>query len=138
MGVIEINKNPSRRDLVVFGFLLLAFAGIMGALFFWRSHAPGVARAVWIAGAALTAIYFSVPPLRRPIFLGWTYLTFPVGFVLSHVILGFVYYIVFTTVGLVMRLVGYDPMQRKIDRAAKSYWVEHDPHRSMERYFRQS
>jgi hypothetical protein len=110
----------------------------VGALFYWRSHAPGVARAVWIGGAALAAIYFAVPPLRRPIFLGWTYLTFPIGFVLSHVILGIVYYGVFTPAGLILRLVGHDPMQRKMDRSAKSYWAAHDPHKSLERYFRQS
>lgn len=138
MGVIEVNKNPSRRDLMVFGLVLLVFAGIVGALFYWRSHAPGVARAVWIAGAALSAVYFAVPPLRRPIFLGWSYATLPIGFVLSHVILGIVFYVFFTGIGLVMRLVGYDPMQRKPDPAAKSYWSPHDPHTSVERYFRQS
>jgi hypothetical protein len=107
-------------------------------MFLWRTHSMPVARAVWFGGGALTAIYFVLPPLRKPIFLGWTYLTFPIGFVLSHVILGFVYYVVFTLMGLVMRLVGYDPMQRKLDPAAKSYWVAHDPGASIERYFRQS
>lgn len=138
MGVIEINKNPSRRDLMVFGLLLLAFTAIVGALFYWRSHAPGVARVVWIAGAAITALFFAVPPLRKPIFFGWSYVTFPIGFVLSHVILGLVYFVVFTFVGLVLRLFGHDPMQRKLDPAARSYWSPHDPGTSVERYFRQS
>jgi saxitoxin biosynthesis operon SxtJ-like protein len=138
MGVIEINRHPSRRDLMVFGLLLAVFTAIVGALMLWRTHEMSAARTVWIAGGTLSAIFFVVPPLRRPIFLGWSYLTFPIGFVISHVILGFVYYVVFTLVGLVMRLVGYDPMHRKMDPAAKSYWIAHDPHTSVERYFRQS
>jgi hypothetical protein len=138
MSVIEINKNPSRRELAVFGLLLALFAGVVGALFYWRSHAPGVARVVWIAGAALVALYFAVPPLRRYIYLGWIYATFPIGFVVSHIILGLVYYGVFTPLGLVMRAFGHDPMQRRMDPAAKSYWVEHDPNTGVERYFRQS
>jgi hypothetical protein len=138
MSVIEINRNPSRRDLWVFGLLLVVFTALLGAMFLWRTHSMQVARSVWYAGGALSAIYFVLPPLRKPIFLGWSYLTFPIGFVISHVILGFVYYVVFTLVGLVMRLVGYDPMHRKLDPAAKSYWVEHDPHTNVERYFRQS
>lgn len=138
MGVIEINKNPSRRDLMIFGLLFLAFAAIVGALFEWRTHAPGAARAVWIAGGAITALFFLAPPLRKPIYLGWSYVTFPIGFVLSHVILGFVYYVVFTIGGLGMRLAGKDPMTRKFDKAAKSYWSPHDPGTSVERYFRQS
>ena len=138
MAVIPINKNPSRRDLTIFGWLFLAFAGVVGLMFLWRAHAPGVARAVWIAGAVITAVFFAVPPLRKPIYLAWIYVTYPIGFVLSHVILAIVYYLVFTPIGLVMRLFGHDPMTRRFDRSAKSYWVEHDPHTSVERYFHQS
>jgi len=138
MSVIEINRNPSRKDLLVFGLMLVAFTALLGAMFLWRTHSMAVARAVWYGGGAISAVYFVLPPLRKPIFLGWTYLTFPIGFVVSHVILGFVYFVVFTLVGLAMRLVGYDPMQRKLDPSAKSYWVAHDPGTSVERYFRQS
>ena len=42
----------------------------------------------------------------------------PIGLALSHVILGAVFYIVFTPVGLVMRLLGKDPLHRRFDRAA--------------------
>jgi NADH:ubiquinone oxidoreductase subunit 6 (subunit J) len=136
MAVIEINKNPSRRDLTVFGLLLLLFTGLVGAGLYFRTGAHEAARIVWIAGAALVALYFAVPPIRRPIYLGWIYVTFPIGFVLSHVILGIVFYLVFTPLGLVMRLFGYDPLRRKFDRAAGSYWVAHDPHRPG-RYFYQ-
>ena len=138
MAVIAINKNPSRRDLMIFGLLFLAFAGVVGFMFLWRAHAPGVARGVWIAGAVITAIFFAVPPLRKPIYFGWIYATYPIGFVISHVVLAIVYYGVFAPIGLVRRLFGRDPMTRRFDPSAKSYWVEHDPHKSVERYFHQS
>lgn len=138
MAVIQINKNPSRRDLTIFGLLFLAFAGLVGWMFLWRAHAPVVARAVWIAGAAITAVFFAVPPLRKPIYLGWIYATYPIGFVLSHVLLALIYYGVFTPIGVVMRLLGNDPMARRFDRSAESYWIAHDPHKSVERYFHQS
>ena len=138
MAIIEINKNPSRRDLNIFGLLLLIFAGLVGAGLYWKSGAHEAARAVWIAGALLTLLYFAVPPFRRPFYLGWSYVTYPIGFVLSHVILGAVFYLVFAPVGIVMRILGKDPLRRRFDRAAATYWVEHDPHRDQERYFRQS
>ncbi len=138
MAIIEINKNPSRRDLNVFGLLFLLFAGVIGAGLYFRSGAHEAARAVWIAGALLTLLYFAIPPLRRPFYLGWLYVTFPIGFVLSHVILGAVFYLVFTPAGLVMRLLGKDPLHRRFDGAAATYWVEHDPHSDPKRYFRQS
>ena len=138
MALIEINKNPSRRDLIVFGLLFLLFAGVIGAGLYFRRGAHEAGRIVWFAGAAITALYFAIPPLRRLLYLGWIYATFPIGFVVSHVILAAVFYLVVTPIGLLMRLVGNDPMHRRWDRAAKTYWVEHDPHRNPARYFRQS
>jgi len=136
MAVLEINRNPSRRDLAVFGILFLLFSGLVGAGLWFRSGHHEAARIVWIAGAALTALFFAVPPIRKPIYLGWIYLTFPIGFVLSHVILGAVFYLVFTPLGLIMRLFGHDPLRRRFDPVAGSYWVAHDPHRPG-RYFYQ-
>jgi len=138
MAILEINKRPSRRDLVVFGVGLLAIAGIMGAGLYFRRGAHDAARIVWIAGAAITALHFAIPPLRRFIYLGFVYVTFPIGFVVSHVILAAVFYLVVTPIGLLIRLFGNDPMRRRFDRAAATYWVEHDPHRDRARYFRQS
>jgi molybdopterin-guanine dinucleotide biosynthesis protein A len=36
MALVEINKDPSRKDLTVFGWLLLLFAGIVGSLLRFR------------------------------------------------------------------------------------------------------
>ncbi len=138
MAVLEINKNPSRRDLAVFGLLFLLFAGVAGAGLYFRTGAHEAGMIVWIGGAAVWALYVAIPPLRRLIYLGWIYLTFPIGFVLSHAILAAVFYLVVTPIGLLMRLFGNDPMRRRFDRAASTYWVEHDPHRDPARYFRQS
>jgi len=49
--------------------------------------------------------------------------TLPIGYVLSHIVLGVVFYGLLTPIGLAMRAVGLDPMHRKIDRSAKSYWI---------------
>ena len=138
MALIEINRNPSPRELRNFGLLLMLFAALVGAGFIWRAHAIGVARAIWIGGAILVGVFFAVPPLRRPIYLGWIYATFPIGFVISHVVLALVFYGVLTPIGLVMRMAGRDAMTRRFDRAAASYWTEHDPHKDPKRYFRQS
>lgn len=138
MALVEVNKNPSTRELRVFGLLLLVFAGVVGALLRWKANAPDAARVVWIAGAGLVAVYFVVPPLRRPIYLAWIYATLPIGWVVSHALLAAVYYGIFTPVGLVMRLFGRDTMARRFDPAARSYWVEHDPSKDPQRYFRQS
>jgi len=137
MAMIEINKAPSRRELMWFGLLFLAFFAIVGALFRWQFGAPEVSTILWPAAVIVTALYYILPPLRHPLYLGWLYATFPIGWVLSHVLLGAVYYLIFTPVGLMMRGFGRDPLCRRFHPGTRSYWVEHHPGGQTERYFRQ-
>jgi hypothetical protein len=57
----------------------------------------------------------------KPAHTVWMGLALVLGFVMTRVILTLMYYLVFTPVGLLMRALGRDPMQRKL--GAESYWI---------------
>ena len=82
-------------------------------------------------------LFYAIRPIRRPIYLGWIHLTFPIGWVISHVAMTLIYYLAFTPIGLIMRLFGRDPMERRLDRVAETYWTPHQPGEEPARYFRQ-
>ncbi len=138
MGLIEINRNPSRRELLVFGALLAVFSAGLGLMthFVWDS--PVAARWIWIGGGSLCLLHFGVPPLRRVIYLGWMYAAFPIDWTVSHVFLAIVYFAVVTPIGLLLRLFGYDPMSRRNGSEGRtSYWEKCSAPRDRKRYFRQ-
>ena len=56
-------------------------------------------------------------------YVGWMDASWPMGWVFSHVLLGVTYYLVITPIGLILRLLGKDPMRRRFDREAKTYWI---------------
>ncbi len=128
MRLEDIKKNPGRKDLLVFGIGLPVIFAIIGS----KTH-----HALWWVGGALTLLYALVPPLRRPLYVAWMHAVFPIGWTVSRLIMGVLYYGVVTPMGLVMRLLGRDPMNRRFDPAAKSYWIERSPPPPLERYFRQ-
>lgn len=137
MGVIQIDRNPSRRTLNQFGFIWLGFLTLFGAVAWFKGH-PTVATALWVAAVVVPVIGWVVPAFMRLVFLGMSYAAFPIGWVVSHVVLALVYYLVFTPIGLVMRAVGYDPMQRAFNREASTYWIARPTGgRDVKRYFRQ-
>jgi hypothetical protein len=61
----------------------------------------------------------------------------PVGSVVSQVLLAVVYFVVVTPLALVMRASGRDPLERRLDPAAPTYWIRRDGVRPMAGYFRQ-
>ncbi|HYU40109.1 MAG TPA: SxtJ family membrane protein [Acidimicrobiia bacterium] len=138
MGTVILNTNPTRRDLLVFGFVVPLVAAVIGLLVAVRFDAPGAARFIWVVGAALTLSYVAIPPWRRPLFLGWMYVTYPIGWVMSHVALLIVFFLVIVPFGLVIRLARRDLLHRRLDRSAPSYWVRREPVSDVRRYFRQS
>lgn len=137
MALLEINRNPSRRDLAWFGVVLLLFFIVMGGVLGRALASDAVRHGLWAVGGVLALVYYAVPIWRRPMFVGWMYAAYPVGLVVSHVLLGLVYFGVVTPIGLLMRAVGHDPMTRRFDRSAATYWVEREQVSDVKRYFRQ-
>jgi len=144
--MIDLNLRPDRDTLRKFGFVALLAFGVLGGLVLWKralvgihlgDTAPRVACVLWGVGALAALLSVVAPTLNRYLYVGLTLLTFPIGFVVSHVFLALVFYLVITPAGLVMRLLGRDPLQRTFDPQASTYWVDHVEPKSVEEYFRQ-
>jgi hypothetical protein len=137
MALIEINKDPSKTELKWFGLLFLLFFGIVGGVAYGilgTSTIPGI---IGGAAAVVTALYYLIPAFRMPLYLGWMYASYPIGWVISHTILAITFYLVVTPIGLLVRLFVGDPMRRKFDRTAESYWITREVAPPPSRYFRQ-
>ena len=138
MSIVRINRHPTLKQLNQFGLIWLGFLMFFGAVAWFRLDSPRLAVGLWVAAAVVPAIGWLAPWFMRLVFLGMSYAAWPIGFVVSHVVLAMVYYLVMTPIGLAMRVFGYDPMTRRGDLAKKSYWVERDSGtRGPDSYFRQ-
>jgi Saxitoxin biosynthesis operon protein SxtJ len=137
MALTSFNRHPTPADLRTFGRLLVPFVALAGAVVRLRTGSAPAAVAVWAVGGGLAAVFLAVPAARRPIFVGWNGVTYPVGWVVSHAVLAVVFYLVFTPIGFLVRRFSRDPLQRRFEPARPSYWVERDAPPAVARYFRQ-
>lgn len=136
MSLVRINRHPSPRDLRVFASLWLVFVGVAGALC-WRQGWTGAALAAWAVAALVFAAGMVAPWSLRLVYLSAVYAAFPIGVVVSYLVLGAVYFLLMTPVGWLMRLAGHDPLERRFDPAQKSYWKARGRPKSAHSYFRQ-
>jgi len=136
MTLLPIESNPSRRQLAVFGVVWFVAFGVLGGFASYHG-AWRWATALWAAAVTVPAIGCVFPSLLRIVYVGMACLTFPIGVVVSFLVLAAVYYLVFTPVGMMLRLFGYDPMHRRRDADAASYWVARMPAEDVRRYFQQ-
>lgn len=78
------------------------------------------------SGVGLFGLGHLAYPVMKPIHLVWMRLSQVLGWISTHVILTIFFYLIVTPTGLLMRLLGKDLLDQKIDKAAKSYWVKRD------------
>jgi hypothetical protein len=124
--MIRVNRNPSPETLRQFALIVLpTFVALFGALLWWRSGSLSNAAIAWGIGA-LTALAAIVSrEVARQLFVGLQVITYPIGLVVSTVVLAFLFYAVFTPLALVMRLAGRDALRLR-KRDAASHWVAYE------------
>jgi len=76
------------------------------------------------------------PSLVRVIYTTWMMAAFPIGWLVSRVVLAIVFYLLFTPFAFVFRLMGRDALRLRKPRA-QSYWLPYDDARKPDEYFRQ-
>ena len=136
MSLIQINRRPKPRDLRVFATLWLIFLGTFAALALRKGN-PTLAAILGSLALIVGALGLIAPPTVRLVYLAAVYVTFPIGFVVSHLILGLVYFLLITPIGLLMRLLGRDPLQRRFEPKRTSYWESKTESRSPASYLKQ-
>jgi Saxitoxin biosynthesis operon protein SxtJ len=128
-GLTAATVKPTVEELRHFGFMLgglivVVFAGI-----------PFLRRHVIVVWPWLAAMMLWLPALIAPGALtyphrGWTRVGEALGWLNARLILSLLYLIAVVPIGLVMRLAGRDPMQRKFDSTARTYRVASKQRRS--------
>ncbi len=130
-------KRPSPRTLRQFAGLWLVFWAGLAALRVWRGQSDGVAWFLAVLAVVIGGLGLVQPRLVRYIYTGWMVAAFPIGWTVSRVMLGALFFLVFTPIGLVFRLTGRDSLRLK-HGAGGSYWIKRGPAPDPAEYLRQS
>jgi hypothetical protein len=125
----EIQQIDASHDAVYRFARLMAVVGLLVAAYFvYASRSvtdPGV---LWAVSAALVvwATGRWLAGLLRPLYYAWMMLAVLLGFVMTRVILFLVFALVVTPIGIVMRLLGRDPLKKQSDASLTTYWIPRD------------
>lgn len=129
--------HPDRRQLRNFGLTTgIIVVLLFGLLLPWLlSHTWPVWP--WILAGALSGLGLIAPMLLKPVYVVWMKFGHVMGALNTRIILGLVFYLIITPIGLIMRLFRWDPLRRRTAVAATSHRVpsHSKPKQHMERPF---
>jgi len=115
MDKLKLDKITLKSFGLIMGVVFLAF----WSLFFFRQNYA-------IAGNNLvvSSVFFIAglvfPVLLKPVYIIWMWFAFTLGWINTRIILIILFYLIFTPVGLFMRLFGINLLGKK--NKAGTYW----------------
>jgi saxitoxin biosynthesis operon SxtJ-like protein len=129
--------NPSERMLRQFAAMWIVFFAGAAAWQQFRLHRPTVAAVLAVLAVTVGPIGVAWPRAIRPVFVGWMTLAYPIGWVVSRMVLGVVFYLLFTPVAWIFRLIGRDALELKSRATATTYWHSKQQLTDKSEYLRQ-
>jgi hypothetical protein len=144
-GGLALDLRPDARKLRAFGWIALCVLGGLGlallcslgplarALGALREPVAHALLALALLSGALSLVY---PRGNLVLYASLSVLAYPFGLVLSYALLAAIFFGVFLPLGVLLRLAGKDPLERRFEPARPSYWTTPRKPRDKASYFR--
>jgi len=118
MEKLSLDKKSLRDFGMTMGIAFL----VITMIFYFRHKQAGLYTAIISLVFLVSAL--SLPNFLKPIYIFWMRLAFVLGWINTRLILLVMFYLIFTPIGLVMRLFGVDLLHRRIETNKDSYWLK--------------
>lgn len=121
---MDMFKKTS-RELRKYGITMAIACAVFGSIFWWKDHH------LWQYFYGISGFFLVfgliLPKALAPIEWGWMKVAHAMGIVMTYILLTLTYLLVITPIGLLMKILGKNPLKRKFDPQAATYWVTVDP-----------
>ncbi|EAZ90409.1 SxtJ family membrane protein [Crocosphaera chwakensis] len=110
-----------KRGLREFGLITGIFIGLLFGLILpllWGHALPLIP---WIIAVILGSLGLLIPQSLAPIYQGWMRVAQVLAWVNSRLILGIIFFIIVTPMGLFMKIIKRDPLKRKFEIRLETY-----------------
>ena len=123
----ELNRKHAVRGSSdrSFGIVFAVFFALLGLSPLWKHHPVRP----W--ALALSGLFLIISTLRpawlHPLNQTWIRLGLLLGRVVNPIVMGLLFFIVVAPIGIILRLLGKDPLRLSLDATLHSYWIDRQP-----------
>ncbi len=117
MKISKLDSKGYRKFGIVTGAI---FALLFGLLIPWLFNLQ-YPMWPWIVAAILSVLGLSFPMVLEPVYLVWMKFGGVMNWINTRLILGILFYCIFFPVGVLLKVLGKDPMKRKLNNKIVSY-----------------
>lgn len=132
--MFDVNFHPANRQLRQFGTICVVALPLVAWL--W-THNAVIAGWAGVAGLVLCSVGWIAPKILKPVFVGLTIITLPIGLVAGEIAMLLLYFGVFLPMSIVFRIIGRDSLGRRSLSREETFWRERKQPKGAASYYRQ-
>lgn len=112
------------KDIRVWALLLSLILGVIGIIQFLIWNHERMASIFWILALLILVPGLFFPVILKPVYRLWMKFAAVLAWFNTRLILGLTFFLVFTPIGILLKLLRKDLIKEKWDAKAVSYWIE--------------
>lgn len=123
-----MRKNQDeKKQYRTFGFGLTGLLTIFGSLQIYKGHDD---RCVYFFGASFVALMLSIffPVALKYIYKVAMFVAHAIGWFNTRVLLGIIFYLLLSPIGIFLRIIRKDLLDRKLNKSSDTYWKTYKIH----------
>ena len=131
----QISSSATIKQIRQFGLLVGIVLVAVGCWQLYHQIYPIMRIILWSIGGFLFAGGLLWPQILKPLYVFWMLLAHMLSWVNTRIILGVIFYLIFTPIALVMRIAQRDGLQKKINKNTSSYWTQRTAPENIKEHF---
>lgn len=123
------DKKEQRKFGLVMAGAIIVLGLIRFGLHWHREEAMPTLPYYYFALAFLLGVLgLTIPGALKPFFDIWIKLASVLNYIVTHLVLTIAFFFTILPIGIIMRVIGHDPLDRKLDKDATTYWQDVETH----------
>jgi len=127
--------GKEKRQIRSFAIALAVVLAILGSLPALKGREPIIW--LYILSAIILVLGLFSPIILRPVFKVWMLIARAIGIFNTYLFLSLIFYLIFSPIGLILRILRKDFLDRNIEPNKTSYWKPSEEPESADEYFHQ-
>ena len=129
--------NPSRKNLLVFGYGLAAILVFVAVRISFKHGFRLSAAVLLILAATILMLTIFKMEWLKIVYVYWMKVAHVIGGVVTTLLLSVIFYLIFGVTGIILRLLKKDPLDQTIEKEKDSYWIKRETSEFSKQRYRQ-
>ena len=113
----------AKKEIRLWALLMAAILFVVAGIQYLIWAHTRTATVFCTLSAIFLVVGLIIPTALKPVYELWLKFTAALAWINTRLILGLMFYLVFTPIGLILRLLRIDLIKQRWDRNASTYWI---------------